>query len=42
MPVETADETSLSLPTATRETYDHVIVHVGTDAGALGHGEIAP
>lgn len=42
VPVETAYETSLSLSTGSQETYDHVIVRVGTDAGVVGHGEVAP
>jgi L-alanine-DL-glutamate epimerase-like enolase superfamily enzyme len=42
VPVETAYETSLSLSTGPQGTYDHVVVRVRTDAGIVGHGEVAP
>lgn len=42
VPVETAYETSLSVDSDDRGTYDHVVVRVETDAGVAGVGEIAP
>lgn len=42
VPVETAYETSLSVESAGRETYDHVLVRIETDGGVAGVGEIAP
>jgi L-alanine-DL-glutamate epimerase-like enolase superfamily enzyme len=42
VPIETAYETSLSVESAGRETYDHVVVRVETDDGVAGVGEIAP